>query len=716
MRNVIGRMAVPGVLLALALLGCGRVLGGEAVTLELETAAYFSERDLPGETPEAITRGQDGTLDMALNNGCHLRWTAAGELTVTTPEDVTLYWLPAQTLPFALTGIPAGMGPQVEPFPIGYNKMELKEVTRFGKTVILVLALSAPDGSSAEVRWTFMPVRREMNGKLFTGVADGFQLHQNRHFMHKLEYGGIMIPGKDCEGARSFRLACYSTPHGYAEAEFGRGPANLGWWGSTIDGGQVFHLLGFPRGTIWEYLDDEAHDMTLMERNMPHGGVDVRHSLTLGRVSGIYYSPLRYRLYTATALSPQLWIEATRSLKTYYSVKYRIPPTPQRPLLLYRNFWYPNGFENATQDVLPIFADFGFRRLEIGWTYRRGVDAEQSSPWCGENVYNPDGSHKTWRVLQSEMIDTVLPGYGGPAAIRRFVDRAHALNMEVYLWHMTAHGWEGDETFRNHPDWLVYDYHGMIRDGGMPWSLGMFDLSSGFLPYTLDRVRRMQAELGIDGFWLDMYGTGVYESANYARTVTAPTVDQRMDYTRAMREMGLGLYGEGMNTTVIDSYVMNPSGNWKGHEFILYNASPFDMGAMQDPQNALDYFTLMSVQSFPTDRPLFLEPNEKRNMQRESELRYRNQAFNVIDRLIGSQPLGVILQPLGTQWVMDKGGVFIFTTAGAVSIRLPPGKYVVDTLSPQGPFRYSMGKGVVRAEAPARGVMVIRDKSARGPR
>jgi hypothetical protein len=703
---------VAGVL-AGALLRCGLALGGDVVTLDLETPAYFTERDLPADTKEDMVRDQDGTLDMTLSNGCHLRWTQAGELTVKTREDVILYWLPAKNLPFTLMGIPAGMGPTVEPFPIGYDTMELKEVARFGKTVILILSLSAPDGSTAAVRWTFMPVRKEMNGKLFTGVADGFQIHQTRHFMHKLEYGGIMIPGKDCEGARSFRLACYSKPHGYAEVSFGKDYANLGWWGSTIDGGQIFHLLGFPRGTVWEYLDDEAHDMTLMERNMPHGGVDVRHSITLGRVPAIYYSPLRYRLYTTAALGPQLWIEATRSLKNYYRAKYRIPPTPQRPILLYRNFWYPDGFAKARENVLPVVADVGFRRIEIGWTYRRGVDADQDSPWCGENVYAPDGSHKTWRVLQTETIDTVLPGYGGQEAIRRFVDRAHELDMEVYLWHMTAHGWEGDETFRNHPEWLVYDYHGMTKDGAMPWSLACFDLASGFLPYTLDRIRRMKEELSIDGFWLDMYGTGVYESANYAKPVTAPNIGQRLDYTRALREMGLGLYGEGMNTTVVDSYVMYPSGNWKGHEFILYDASPFDLGGMQAPDQALDYFKLLSFQSFPTDRPIFLEAPEKRDAKRESELVYRNQTFNAIEKLIGSQPLGLLVNPLGTQWVMGTGSVFFFTSAGTVSIKLKDGKYKVTTLSPKGPFAHTGRNGTLRAEVPERGVIVVQNKAVR---
>jgi hypothetical protein len=204
-----------------------------------------------------------------------------------------------------------------------------------------------------------------------------------------------------------------------------------------------------------------------------------------------------------------------------------------------------------------------------------------------------------------------------------------------------------------------------------------------------------------------MYGTGVYRTPNYIHKVAAPTVDERLRYTRALRDMGLGLYAEGVATTCIDAFVMRSNGNWEGHEFVLYKTAPYIMEATW----ALDLFRLMAYQCFPRDIAFFSKPEEEitpEERQRCELMRYRNRCFNAIEDTLG-YPIGVTETPPGTQWTHEKGNVFFFLQPFNGAIQIDE-DFDFEAISQDGAFPVSRAKDRLNVEAPANSVLILKQK------
>jgi hypothetical protein len=242
----------------------------------------------------------------------------------------------------------------------------------------------------------------------------------------------------------------------------------------------------------------------------------------------------------------------------------------------------------------------------------------------------------------------------------------------------------------------------------MPQSMTWFSLSSGFLDHTLENIRRLKDETGLDGFWLDMYGTGIYKSSNYIHAATAPSVHGRAVYTGKMREMGLGLYGEGVCPTVIDSFVLHDGTVLDGDKFFLYGTAPFLMGSfLNNPKWNLDLFKLLSYQCFPRDIRIKESDPEltDRLHQKLVDTKHRNRCYNAIEDALG-QPLGVTRTPVGTQWVHEKGNVLFFHEAADVRVPLLKGAEI-QAISRDGSFTFEQAEGVLSAQAPRDSVLLV---------
>jgi hypothetical protein len=678
-------------------------LACQAASIALVPPDYFQETETRLQGGPKATRA--GTvLTVALNNGCRVALdTATNVLTVVNENGVTILSNSPGRI-FAVKYLPPGMGEGVVPVD-GNVKFAFDRLAFFGEGATFRFKLLSEDGKESRLEWTFVPLQQVINGKRFNGVGDTFLIEDPHHLLHELTLYGLAATGEDYKGARSFRLACYSgKEHGYREATFGGTPRNLGWWGAFIDGGQIFHLVGQRQGTLYEYLDDECHDMTLLGSNGSNTAVEITHQLLIGRVPALYRTPMRVRLFTAEPLSMQLWMELARSRRQFFARQYGIPPTPIRPIFVDRNFFHRMTFEEYAEKKLPVIRDLGFRRMEIGWIYKRGVAPALGQAFTTEAQVGPDGRVNNWKGFQTEYKDVLMEEVGGAAAIRGLVDQAHAMGIEVYAWHQTAHGWRGSEDARHHPDWLVYNPAGKLVAGSYAHCLAFFDLRSDFRNATLARIADIKARTNLDGFWLDMYGAGLHLSANYSRLIASPTVAERLDYVRRMRELGLGLYGEGISSVVIDSFEMLDDPGWQGHEAILYETSPFLWRAAHFDK--FDLFQLLSVQCIPTGPPVVPPGETEADRARLEQIRYRNQCYNRIEDALG-QPLGVTLAPHGAQWTHAKGNTLFFqeATNAVVLLRHPADR--VRAFSAAGDIPVRIEQGQAMAAMPARSVMLI---------
>lgn len=675
-----------------------------ATQIGLVEPDYFAEADVPLSGIPKITR-EGPVIRATLANGCLLTFdTAANALQVTNTDGVTLLAnTPGQIV--QMKYLPPGLGPEVKPTapPLIFH---FQRLTSYGEAVMLRFAVTGGDGIESTLDWTFQPRRRQIGAEVFDGLADALTITDAQRHLHEVTWSGLAATGADFAGARTLRLACYVPQPGLAEVTFGATRHDLGWWGAFIDGGQFFHLVGQRQGTLVEYLDDECHDMTNIRSNGANNAVEITHRLLVGRVPSLYQTPWRLRLFTKRPLTPQLWLDMTRSRRRAFADKYQVPPTPLRPILMARNFWYKTPFAEYAAN-LPRIRELGWRRLEIGWVYHRGWAPAMGQAWPIGVLYDEKGKVVSYPSRQSEYKDRLLENYGGVAALQSFITQAHEQGLEVYFWHQMAHGWLGSEDVRNHPDWVVHSYDGKPAAGSasLTESLVRFDLRSGFREATLERLRRIKAQTGVDGLWLDMYGTGLHNTPNYIHLVTAPTVAERMEYLRHLREMGLGLYAEGISSVLIDSYMLWNNPNWRGQEFALYGSSPFVWERKLFDQ--LDFFRLLSVQCFPTDTTALLAPPEDEATRRWVEaIRYRNRCFNLIEETLG-QPLGVVLTPVGTQWVHATGNVLFVYEATELEVRLRAPVVSARALGPDGDVPVRVEPERVTATLPAQSLLIL---------
>jgi hypothetical protein len=681
--------------------GCGSV--GLAATVELSLAdrSRFIETEEPLEGGPKITRAATAVV-ATLANGCRVSLdTATNAVQVAHADGVTI--LATEPGPVAgLRWLPPGLGPDVQPVK-DTSGHRFRQLASYGEAVIFRFRSEADPPT--EIEWAFRPVRRRIGGHIFDGVADSVTILDATRMLHEVALSGLVATGADFAGARTIRLACFGEQAGHADVTFGGKRHDLGWWGAFIDGGQLFHVVGQRQGTVVEYLDDECHDMTNIRTNGRNDAVEIRHVLLAGRVPGIWQSPRRHRLFTAEPLTPQVWVDVAASRRAALAVKYDIPPTRHRPMLVARNFWQRGSFEAFAATDLSRLAELGWRRLEIGWVYRRGLAPATGHAWPSSAVYNDAGTPVAYPALQTEEKDRLLETHGGPAAIKGLVEAAHTRDVEVYVWHQTAHGWRGSDDVRNHPDWIVHGPTGKPVGGGHAESLVFFDLRSGFRQATLERIRRIKAETGVDGFWLDLYGAGLHRTANYIHTVTAPTAAERMEYLRDLRMMGLGLYAEGVSGTLIDSFILWKEPNWRGHEFILQGTSPFMMGRSAFADT--DAFVLASYRCFPTDIPAALEPAGNDDDRRWIEsLVHRNRCVNAIEDELGD-PVGLVLHPFGTEWAHERGTALFFHTPTDIVVPVSRPPRAVRGIGPGGDVTATVKPSRVAARMPAQSVLLI---------
>jgi hypothetical protein len=680
---------------------CGSVALGEPLELAIADRGRFIETEIALKGgPKMARRGAE--IDATLGNGCRVSLdTTTNAVQVVHANGITIL----ATAPGPVVGLrwlPPGLGPDVKPVKDA-SVHRFYQLASYGEAVILRFRSEADPVT--ESVWVFRPVRTRIGGHVFDGVADSFTILDPARMLHEVELSGLAAVGEDFAGARTIRLACFGEQAGRADVTFGGKRHDLGWWGAFIDGGQLFHAVGQRQGTVVEYFDDECHDMTNIRSNGRNDAVEIRHVLLAGRVPGIWQSPRRYRLFTTQPLSPQVWVDLARARRAALAAKYRIPATPQRPMLVARNFWQRKSFEDFAATDLARLTDLGWRRLEIGWVYRRGLAPAAGQAWPASAVYNDAGKPVAYPALQTEEKDHLMETHGGPAAIKGLVERAHAKDVEVYLWHQTAHGWRGSDDVRNHPDWVVHAPSGKPVGGAHAESLVFFDLRSGFRQATLDRIRRIKAETAVDGFWLDLYGAGLHRTANYIHTVTAPTVAERMEYLRDLRMMGLGLYAEGVSGTLIDSFILWKEPNWRGHEFILQGTSPFMMGRSAFADT--DAFVLASYRCFPTDIPAALEPARNDDDRRWIEsLVHRNRCVNAIEDELGD-PVGLVLHPFGTEWMHERGAALFFHVATDVAVTLPRQPRAVRGIGPEGDVTVKLEPSRAAAGMPAQSIMLI---------
>ncbi|MFA9478093.1 hypothetical protein ACERK3_07255 [Phycisphaerales bacterium AB-hyl4] len=715
LRDTCKRVGTVGVLGSL--FGVTTAFGAERSQVELLEPSHFGYEQVT--FTEAPVVSQDGNLLRAkLANGVELRFDVdAVQLQAATREGVILAESDSGN-PFYMKYIPAGTGPDVEPYAADLS-FTFQRAIAIEESLTFWLEATASDGETSLVRWTVYPVDYVINGMTFSGIADQFFIQDDSHYLHEMYMNWRGPVGEHYEGARTFRFSCYpGNQQAYSEATFSRSePKSLGDYGMFIDGGQMFNLIGLPglRGSILEFMDEPFHCRAVLRSTRDNDAVEVGYRIGLGRVGPVYTTPLRFRLSTQETLSSNLWIQITQFTKAKFQNDLAIEPTDPRPMAVVRNAWRNSSFVEHADELLPIIKEYGYRQVEIGWVWKRGHSLASRQAWPAMREW--DGSRlKSGAHFQGDFNGEITEVAGGAAGLADFTAKAHDMGIKVYVWHQTAHGWVGSPDVRNNPEWLVHrmDGHSVLgwhNSERMP--VVWYDMNSGWKDETLRRFQRIKEQTNIDGLWLDVYATG--STCNYLRPVSTYSMPQRSAYIRALREMGYEIQTEGVSLASVDSFVLRKDDMeyYREHPFILFGSCPFRMGATSG-YGQLDLFKLMSYRSFPHDRGEQWRPTDNEEVERTrqlyaDEVRYRNHCFNTIEDRLGAV-IGVVEIEGGTQWVCERGNALFLWDDTDVEI-MSPSQMVLDAILTPGGDKAAAEidalQGQRRVSVPAQSVMLF---------
>jgi len=671
-------------------------MGAEAI--QLLPRDFFSVEETPMSNPPVVAE-EGGMLHAVFENGVRLDFERETiVVTVRNPQGTVI----ARNMPGAICGLtylPEGLGPEVKPVQ-GEATFSFSKVFLLGESLILTFDVTSADGEVSHLDWAFTPVRFTSFGTACVGLSDQIMIVDPHHKIHKIHMHWLGPVETEYEGSRSFRFGCYpgGDREAYKDVTFGGEKKTQYDWGAFIDGGQFFHLIGLPggKGSIFEHLDHPVNERTGLTSNGTNDAVLTWHNMTLGRSAATVTAPARLRFWIDQPLSANLWIAAYRHLREAYSREFDIPLSRPAPLACKRNAWRRMGFRGYAEQVLPGIVELGYRRVEIGWIWRRGWanGSEEDYPVLREWA---DGAVQPGRHGQTDINGVMTRSGGGVDGLRHLVRRAHEMGLEVFVWHQTAHGWRGSPVVREHPEWLVHGYDGHSVGGWNNRHLPVlyFSLNSGWKDYTLDRLRELREETEVDGLWLDVYAAGAF--CSYDRPHSAPTMMERLDYTRSLREMGYQIYSEGISTTCVDSFVMYAKDKafYKEHPHILYGTCPYRSSGMVGPDD-VDLFALMCYECFPYDRANLWEPGEDGFSAEQTglreEARYRNKVFNEISDQLGGL-IGLQETDHGTQWLCEKGHALFFLKKASVTIRSDHPFAVISRLSPEGDRKVGSAPG-----------------------
>ena len=236
--------------------------------------------------------------------------------------------------------------------------------------------------------------------------------------------------------------------------------------------------------------------------------------------------------------------------------------------------------------------------------------------------------------------------------------------MEAYWYLRIAIYNENLKLFRDHPDWIVRKKDGSPYQGSFA-GMNVLSMKSGWFDYSLNMYRQWKREYDMDGVWFDTVGFA-FDPFDYAEEQASSMAPYGIRYVKAFQDIGYGCWVEGQSPLGLDSFWYRKSkyaGEFEGHEFALFNASPWTQG----PHGAffLDLFKLASYHCcMLADVRLMLDAGAPLT-RRITEC---NRKFNRAVELVG-HPRKVKQTDFGTLWICDKGYALFAHEPRIVTVR-----------------------------------------------
>ncbi|MBM4048566.1 MAG: hypothetical protein FJ279_25980, partial [Planctomycetes bacterium] len=648
------------------------------VTFALDAAIGSDAEDAPVSGPPQV-KDAGSVVDVRFANGVGLRFHKAGMIELTSADGVRLTAPPVDELPqiVASGAEPAELlqdvGDRTAEFqilkkPINPGALlaasyEYLRVWAQGSGVVFEMKPKTTDGRPALLRWRFTPRSVRIEGEVWHGLGDQFELVDEHHFIDSVQGKYAWRIGDTGTDDRTMRLSCYGYPRGYYELDLAKdadSDANNRW--GMFSSGQPFQVLGGKEGTLFLYFDEATNIRAGQRKVKGRDCIYFDHQVVLGRVRGRVTTPIQWMLFSPQPLTENLWMALYDHVKRHYERRYDVKPTAPVPsammrfeglathgAALGRNVAFRDAltYRGVADYFLPLAKRLGFRRVDLGTL-------------CG-----PDVSPQ------------IIEQHGGQEQVKYLVSKARELGLEPYVyWLMTLR--RGTvQCVLDHPGWLVRQ-----RDG-KPFTTpdGWINLSlrSGWYEYSIADLKRAMTELGVAGVWFDSLAPAM-DAVNFAEPEPRPVVEAGCRYFRDLRKMGFGFWVEGQHPLALESYWYRKEkygGPFEGREFCLFNSSLWSQG--RDSVLFLDPFKLVSFRA-----PMVVDIRE---LADEDDPLTRRQArcnrlFNAVSDALG--PIRAVRKSdFGSVWVAERGYAFFGHQSVRLSLTgLPNGNWQV--LTPEG--------------------------------
>jgi hypothetical protein len=531
-------------------------------------AKTASTRNIPNvkTTPKVVVRKSSSSLRIAWPNGIALSF-ALERGNVLGIRDVTSHGL-------ALRSPKRLWRPTiVTDKGIHYHTFELDRVTtgKDGSVVVRCHAIGSPSCIAEELdeylcdmydsqrpdepvrdvlEWRFKPSAQTYDGTAFAGFSYSyhFATKDKSRAIHRLfddgtwEIGGklagnTLLNQGQCNppAAKLSKAGYFTTACNYYGAQMGGIlgiPKRVSFQRLPRFGTiQAFDMLVHPKGALLGVFEPLEEILSLVQTA---NGEDVLHVIDEVRrpKTTKFTTDPKHILFAA---KPKVWTrEAQRNLwyvvieKIHQDIRdrYGVERSAVNPRV-----WIPQVYvDQATiagqvyprekclygwaDHWVPKWAEMGVKEICVHsmWISDYTVDRTKTKDQVG-------GMHGQLVVgsICNVREHTLDPLWGGPEAMKYFVDAAHKHGMQVQLW-WASHLSRRAPILAEHPEYMLMAKDGLANGGGFGHnSIITIDLNNkGCFDFMLEKMKKTWEATGFDGIFHDSYGNMTFLPMGYA--------------------------------------------------------------------------------------------------------------------------------------------------------------------------------------------------------
>ncbi len=434
------------------------------------------------------------------------------------------------------------LAPVIETVPRReYTDCRYQGWDRDGDGLVIHSSLHGPDHGVDRLEWRLAPTTTVLAGRRYLGMSYQYRFTPERVRVRRImdratwELGGTPLGlqvGPNLLPLGTSSAFCLESAYRFVA-------------------GDAFDYQTSPRGTLVSYLE-RCHTSLLMRAATPD--FLILQDTFLFPDAEVATTTIKHVLYCPEPGDADEWAQVRDAMVARFREQLGAPPEralePAAMILGWDGFKGVAGLQLTTpkptrpdyyrwvaEQAIPRLWALGFKRVML---------VLGMAPWNW-----PGGD-----------ITDLGPEYAEP--FRALCEAAHHRGMTVLSWYGTAQTLDKAALWQQHPEFVLKG-----PDGGRapayysPWGWPG-NLAAGFADFTLNRLRVIRLQTGLDGLWLDSYSSASHlmDTAQFCDAVFQ--ADALLPWQAQMEKHGFYTYCEGNPTCLgtVSTSGWEPPDDW----------------------------------------------------------------------------------------------------------------------------------------------------------